>query len=276
MLRLRFSEQLSGPFVNGNFFMKCKICQQTVSIAFQSKLLRKHQVNYYSCEHCGFVSTEEPYWLDEAYEQSINCSDTGIIKRNIQLSRILSLILFSLFKHDAKFLDFAGGYGIFTRMMRDAGYDFYWQDQYSDNLVAKGFDADNEQEFELISCIEAFEHFVEPVVEIEKLFAMSSTIFFTTELLPKPVPEADSWWYYGLEHGQHISFYSEKTLHYIAKKYHVYYCGYNNLHLFSRKKISPLVFKLLIKLSRLPLSSLLAIFVHSKTQSDSAMMSEKE
>jgi len=252
--------------------MNCKICNQPVSVVFQSQLLKKHKVNYYSCEHCGFVATEEPFWLDEAYSESINRSDTGIMQRNIYLSRILSLILLLFFKPKAKYLDFAGGYGIFTRLMRDIGFDFYWLDQYSENLVSRGFDGSNKQKYELISSFEAFEHFVDPMAEIDSLFNMSDNIFFTTEIIPYPVPEPGSWCYYGLDHGQHISFYSVKTLQYIAQKYAVNYCGYNNVHLFSRKKISPVLFKLIIKLSRLPMSYLISLFVHSKTLEDSKAM----
>ncbi len=40
------------------------------------------------------------------------------------------------------FLDYAGGYGVFTRLMRDIGFDFYWHDPYTQNLFANGFEKD--------------------------------------------------------------------------------------------------------------------------------------
>ena len=68
------------------------------------------------CEHCGFLQTEEPYWLDEAYSESINVSDTGYMQRNLMLSEKLTILLALFFDKNAKFLDYGGGYGIFTRL----------------------------------------------------------------------------------------------------------------------------------------------------------------
>jgi len=53
------------------------------------------------------------------------------MSRNISSSKITAVILFFLFKKFGKFLDFGGGYGIFTRLMRDIGFDFYWYDPHS-------------------------------------------------------------------------------------------------------------------------------------------------
>jgi hypothetical protein len=50
----------------------------------------------------------------------------------------------------------------------------------------------------------------------------------------------EDWWYYGLEHGQHIAFYTGKSLEVLAKQF-----GYEfaidgaHLHVFSRKPGSP-------------------------------------
>ena len=41
----------------------------------------KYDVKYFLCGNCGFVFTEEPYWLNEAYKSAINISDTGIVTR---------------------------------------------------------------------------------------------------------------------------------------------------------------------------------------------------
>jgi len=36
---------------------------------------------------------------------------------------------------DGIFLDYAAGYGLFVRLMRDAGYNFRWSDLYCQNLL---------------------------------------------------------------------------------------------------------------------------------------------
>lgn len=111
--------------------MQCKICYRDNHSIFNANILNKYDIKYYHCSKCGFVQTEEPYWLGEVYNESINISDTGIMFRNLYLSKISTLIIFVFFNKNKKYLDFAGGYGVFTRLMRDIGFDFYWKDKYS-------------------------------------------------------------------------------------------------------------------------------------------------
>ena len=91
--------------------MKCKICGNPMSWIFNGKILEKYEIAYFSCSNCNFVCTEEPYWLAEAYSEPINITDTGLIGRNINLSKIVSILCFSFFKNK-KFLDYGAGYGI--------------------------------------------------------------------------------------------------------------------------------------------------------------------
>ncbi len=252
--------------------MNCKICNLKTKNIFTAKILNKYHVKYYYCNHCGFLQTEEAYWIEEAYEESINVSDTGIMQRNIHLSKISCLLIYFLFDKSKKFVDFAGGYGIFTRLMRDMGFDFYWQDKFSVNLVARGFeyDQDNTKDaVELLTSFEAFEHFDQPIAEIENMLKISRSILFSTNLLPDDPPQPDDWWYYGLEHGQHISFYSKTTLKYIAKKYNLnLYTNNFNLHLLTDKKINRLYFKLILISNWFGLSYLIEKTLNSKTVDD--------
>jgi len=85
--------------------MKRKICDGKAHNVFSTKILNKHNIKYYYCDHCGFLQTEEPYWLKEAYSNSKSITDTGIMSRNISSSKITAVILFFLFKKFGKFLD---------------------------------------------------------------------------------------------------------------------------------------------------------------------------
>jgi CO dehydrogenase/acetyl-CoA synthase gamma subunit (corrinoid Fe-S protein) len=68
--------------------MNCKICGEAASLAFISKVLNKYDVKYFKCRGCGFLFTEEPFWLSEAYKNPINIYDTGIMTRNIYFSLV--------------------------------------------------------------------------------------------------------------------------------------------------------------------------------------------
>ena len=254
--------------------MKCKICQKENNFIFEGKILNKYKIKYFHCPNCGFLQTEEPYWLDEAYIESINVSDTGYMQRNINLSQKLTILLALFFDKNGRFLDYAGGYGVFVRMMRDIGFDFYWADKYTTNLFASGFEHKNEGGYEAVTTFESFEHFENPIEEIENLLKVSKNIIFSTELLPHPIPKPEDWWYYGLVHGQHISFYSQKTFEFIAQKYHLNYVNLGQLHLLTEKTISNLQLKVL-KLSRFGLHKLLQKRLKSKTWEDYLMMKSK-
>jgi len=47
--------------------MKCKICSNETYNIFSAKILNKNNIKYFYCDYCGFLQTEEPYWLKEAY-----------------------------------------------------------------------------------------------------------------------------------------------------------------------------------------------------------------
>ena len=231
----------------------CRVCKSKVSKIFSSNVLQKYSVEYFQCSRCEYIQTENPYWLEEAYNSPINISDTGMIMRNLWFRNVAATTIFFLFDYKRKFLDYGGGYGVFVRLMRDVGFDFYWQDKHTENLFAKGFEfpVSEKLTIELLTCFEAFEHFVEPVSELENLLSISRNILLSTELIPEPTPSPDDWWYYGTEHGQHIGFFQKKTFEFLAKKYNLFsYTNGHNIHLFTEKQLLSSTFKLLTKVSK--------------------------
>lgn len=252
--------------------MQCLICKNNnLRKEFSHIVLKKYNINYFFCSECGFLQTEKPFWLNESYDSPINLSDTGYASRNLNLAKRTWLLFFVLFGKNQKYLDYAGGYGLLTRFLRDFGLDFYVYDKYTKNLFAQKFDFKNEK-IKAISCFECFEHFSDPIIDIEKILLISKNVFFSTTLIGDTAPNQD-WWYYGFEHGQHISFYSLKTLKYIAKKNKLFfYSNKRNFHLFTERKISNFLFLTLIKLGILPWDLLFRIFTKSKTWTDYKML----
>lgn len=258
--------------------MICKICGSEAEKKFDVKIMHKYDAEYFYCSKCGFLFVGNPVWLEESYKSAINISDTGIMDRNLHFSQIVSLLIYYIFDKNKKFIDYAGGYGIFTRLMRDIGFDFYWQDVYCDNLLARGFEFKPElqNKVELLTAFEVFEHLVNPMDEIKKMFDLSGNIIFSTLLLPDPVPEPGKWWYYGFEHGQHVSFYSPRTLSYIAEKSKLNFYSYKDVHLFSRKKLNYNIFKALILFSKLGLYIYVKKKMKSKIWEDHTLLENNE
>jgi len=230
--------------------LKCKVCESNSHHFAQGKIMGKYDVDYFQCSNCGFVQTEEPYWLEEAYSQPIASSDVGLAFRNLSFSQITQNLLFNFFNHQSRFLDYGGGYGLFVRLMRDAGFDFYWLDKFCQNIFAQGFESDGaaNNQFELVTAFEVFEHLVHPIDELEILLKKSRNILFSTELLPQSNPKPDEWWYYVLHEGQHVSLYTAKALSIIATKFNLnFYSNASSLHLLTEKKLPDDLFEQLAK-----------------------------
>jgi len=239
--------------------------------------MNKYKVSYFHCKNCGFLSTEDPYWLDEVYASPISKFDTGHIQRNINISKKLTILISVFFNGNNDFCDYAGGNGILVRMMRDIGINYFWEDMYATNLFASGFELDKNdvEKIEAVSVIECFEHFVNPLEDIEKMLLLSKNIIFTTELLPTPIPMPNEWWYYNLERGAHISFFSEKTLNYIANKYSLNYFNLGDIHILTENKnISNLKLNIL-RFTKLGLHKVLAKKYKSKIWDDCQYMIKK-
>jgi hypothetical protein len=223
--------------------MNCKICGAETYEFDTAEILGKYAVHYYHCPKCDFVQTEDPYWLNEAYSAVFASIDTGTMSRNVE--NVTNLLFFMRYVGDGPCLDFGGGYGVLTRMMRDCGFDFYHYDKYAQNLFANGFGGDLNRKYTLVTAFENFEHFVTPLEEIENILNIAETVFLTTMLPPStPPPLIKDWGYYVPDTGQHIAFYSKKTLEYIAEKFGIHFItdGYNT-HILSKKKMDVNLFK---------------------------------
>ncbi|RRQ46746.1 class I SAM-dependent methyltransferase [Chryseobacterium sp. SC28] len=217
--------------------MNCKICGASLEKIFSKKVLLKYDVDYHQCSNCGFVQTDEAFWLDEAYQSAITSLDIGILVRNSLLLKNIPKIINTCFSEANVFLDYAGGYGLFTRSMRDLGFDFYRQDIYCDNIFAQYFDITdtNFSKFDVVTAFEVFEHLSRPLEEIETILKYSDHLIFSTEIVPDQTYAIENWVYIAHETGQHIAFYSEKSLELIAKKFNKNYYRKNNIHIYTTK-----------------------------------------
>ena len=247
--------------------MECKICKSSsVELIFKKKVLGKYEVSYFRCNECEFIFTEQPYWLKEAYSNAITSLDIGLLGRNIYLLQIVKTMISFFFNSKAQFLDYAGGYGVFTRLMRDSGFNYYREDVYCDNLFAKGFDITDLAEtskYELITAFELFEHLENPINDLIKPLSLSDNLLFSTELIPKNKSDLETWWYFTPETGQHISFYSVKSLTELAKRLNMHlYTNKVNIHLLTKKKINNSIFNIL---SKQRINRFLGLFLKKKS-----------
>jgi len=229
---------------------RCRACGGTALPIWKGSLLDL-SVQYSECPRCGYVQTENPYWLERAYSAPINASDTGIMSRNLSNTGITIAALVLLSRLRGRVVDCAGGMGILVRLLRDVGVDAFWSDPYCENSLARGFEYSTGTA-DLVTAFEAFEHFTEPAKELDRLLQISPNILLSTALIPNPTPPAGEWWYYGPEHGQHVGFFRVGTLQKLAvdrgKHLVTDGCSY---HLISDRPIRPSSWKVLIRTNKL-------------------------
>jgi Methyltransferase domain len=185
-------------------------------LLFRHQVLGRHEADYYLDEETGYIFAKSPFWLDEAYASAIAITDTGCVARNVRNVEITKL---SLGKADfrGRGVDLGGGHGLFVRGMRDAGYDFYWTDKYAANIFARGFEADAGK-YEIATAFEILEHLENPfqfLREAKEKFGFETCFFSATCFDESNVPDL-GWWYWSFETGQHISFFSQRALAWMA------------------------------------------------------------
>ncbi len=150
-------------------------------------------------------------------------------------------------------LDYAGGYGIFTRLMRDAGFEYFWTDPYATNALARGFEwSPGPAAPRAVTAFEVLEHLVHPLEEFRKIAALNPEwIITSTELHPGPKPSPD-WHYLSVESGQHVAFYRPDTLERLGRE-----AGYPHVssgpffQIFARKPFPAWKWQLAVELNAL-------------------------
>jgi hypothetical protein len=227
--------------------MSCPICSNLMTDSFKATVLNKYDAFYKVCGTCGFLCADEPHWLGEAYARTIADADTGLVMRNVSLApQIAGALYWTMGERGAgRYLDTAGGYGIFTRLMRDCGFDFYWHDEYCENKLAPGFAYRQEYNpLRAVTAIEVFEHLTDPKSFVKKTLTMadSDTLLFTT-LLYQGAPPPISWWYYSFATGQHIGFFQRRTLQRLASELEMQFASANGIHVFSKSNIDGTVLR---------------------------------
>lgn len=137
-----------------------------------------------------------------------------------------------------------------VRLLRNLGIRAFWHDEYAKNIFAKSYYDTLQSTYDLIISFEVFEHLPNPLQTLESMLQKSKNILFSTLLIPEDIPKYHGekiWWYYGFEHGQHISFYTQEALSYLAKKHNLYYYGYQDIHIISQHQINQFIFKICIR-----------------------------
>lgn len=221
----------------------CRACETPTASFARARVLGHVEVEYGRCPACGMVIAWDPTWLEEAYGDAIAKLDVGLLDRCQILASVTAAVLRAERLRGGRFLDWAGGYGTLTRLMRDRGYDFVHHDPMAVNVFAEGHEVVDPTagRYDLVTAFEVLEHLPDPVAALAPLAASTDRLLTTTQVLPSPTPAPEDWDYYALESGQHITFYTRDSLERLARR-----LGFDGVvtsslvHLFYRGRLSPL------------------------------------
>jgi hypothetical protein len=200
--------------------IECRLCGGAASFVFTQMVVGKYQVSFFACQHCESLQSENPYWLAEAYSDKVLPIDPGLTHAIMYLFRCRTT------------LDYGGGAGLLTRLLRDIGRDAYWYDGYTPPSYATGFGGSPQSYHDLVTAFEVVEHFPNPNSDLNALFgAQPSAVLIMTYLYRG---QDKDWWYIAPEEGQHIFFYSPKAIAIIAARFDYRPLICNGFILFSR------------------------------------------
>lgn len=197
---------------------RCKLCGGSLRPFATGVVLQERTVSYQRCSSCFSIFLPEPDWLDEAYSEAISALDVGLLERCVQLANIANAIVGAERLRGGRFLDFAGGYGTLTRLMRDRGLDFRHLDPLCANIFAVGHEGTLDEHYDLITAFEVLEHLPDPVASLEPVSRASDVLLLTTQVLPQPAPQPGDWDYFAPETGQHVTFYTVAGLRALADR----------------------------------------------------------
>jgi hypothetical protein len=195
--------------------LRCRLCDGTLRAVFSLKILKKYIVAYFECLNCKSLQTELPFWLEEAYKSNLTDLDIGAAQRNLRDCVATYFVAKSIRLQNA--IDFGGGDGFLCRLLRDYGLNCFVYDKYTHATYAAAFTQPDFVQPDLLLAYEVAEHLINPRIEFERMFSVDpKVLIMTTGIYSGQGPR---WWYLVPDTGQHVFFYSQEALQWIARAY---------------------------------------------------------
>jgi len=182
-------------------------------------------IYYNLCSVCNFSYSPEIWsWSLVDFEQRIYNNeyrdiDPDYVEARPRNQAVNLTTLFGRHANTIRHLDYGGGDGLLSSLLRDAGFDSSSYDPF----VNKTMDVNELGTFDLISAIEVFEHVPNVNALMETLRALlkpAGIVFFTTLVSDGSIVKDKrlTWWYAAPRNG-HISLFSRKSLTILAGKH---------------------------------------------------------
>lgn len=175
-------------------------------------------VYYFLCSQCQFCFAPEfAKWQPQDFAEKIYNRDYVLVDPDYVDARPrntaqMLIANFQPHQHAIKHLDFGGGNGLLSRLLRQAR----WQSTSYDRFVDHDVNPASLGRFDLITAIEVFEHVPnvsQLIATLASLLAPNGLILFTTLVSDGNIAPGQPlhWWYAAPRNG-HVSLFSKKSL----------------------------------------------------------------
>ena len=192
-------------------------------------------VYYYHCPNCAFTFAPELMaWSKEEFEANIYNDEYGMVDPDylkIRPENNANSIYnaFGQFYGKAKHLDYGGGNGLMSKMMREKG----WNSTSYDPFVDVNVNLEELGQFDFITAFEIFEHVSDVnklIASLTKLMHPQSVVLFSTLISDSDIKPNHrlNWWYASPRNG-HISLFSKKSLSLLAESVNLKCGSFNNV-----------------------------------------------
>jgi hypothetical protein len=215
----------------------CNICGSFARPTLSYRVRASEVAELNECDRCGFHFIADPVWLEGSFGEKLNRFDVGSADRSLMIATFVRSLVRRRSLSTTTVLDFGGGDGLSTRVLRDHGVDCRWEDPFCEPVFCVGPSSDDVGHFDLAFMGEVALHLVDPMPVFRTLLQRSDRILFTAVVPPEHI-EAD-WWYLMPETGQHVAFFPVRALRHMAKSMSVYLLTDGRFfHQFSTKRPS--------------------------------------
>ncbi len=199
-------------------------------------------IYYGICSKCGFSHAPEMYeWSLEQFEARVYNADYVNVDPDYLEARPSANADFLIRFVGAaaarlRHLDYGGGHGLLSDMLRDAG----WNSQSYDPFVDRALDVATLGTFSLITAFEVFEHVPDVqrlMAELGRLIGGEGVVLFSTLLGEgKMVPNSRITWWYASPRNGHVSIFTQVSLAMLSSRYGMQFGSLSpNLHALWRR-----------------------------------------
>lgn len=208
------------PYDMLDFKKTCQLPSYPAGLAFTPVVYRK-------CADCAFIFTDffdtfsQNDWATHVYNDHYLSIDPDYVEvRPRMMAGVLQTFLRSR-KRTLIGLDYGGGSGKLTALMRQRGFQYDCIDPFGSN----DYQQQNIGKYNFVSVIEVFEHTTDPCETLKRILDMMDTtgpimVMIGTEAHDRAVSDDNllSWWYAAPRNG-HISLFSQRALTLLGQKF---------------------------------------------------------